>query len=73
MAEDKPKTDRAAPVEKNVKRGGLSALLIGMMLSGGGAALSVLQNPKLGLGIAVAGGVLCWLGAWRLIVTRAGG
>ena len=41
-----------------------------MMLSGGGAALSVVQFPMLGLGIAVGGGVLCGISAWRLVVAQ---
>lgn len=49
----------------------LAAVLIGMMLSGGGAALSVVQFPMLGLGIAIAGGLLCGVSTWRLIVAQS--
>ncbi|MDR9428141.1 MAG: hypothetical protein RI538_03605 [Salibaculum sp.] len=48
----------------------LLATLAGMMLSGGGAALSVVLDPMTGLGIALGGGVLCGVGAWRMILGR---
>lgn len=44
------------------------AAVIGMMLSGGGAALAVVLDPAVGLGIALGGGVLCGIGGWRMIV-----
>jgi len=46
----------------------LLAVLTGIMLSGGGAALSAVQAPKIGLAIALGGGVLCGVGAWRMIL-----
>ena len=49
------------------------AVVIGMMLSGGGAALSVVHAPMVGLGIALGGGVLCAVGGWRMIVGASGG
>jgi NADH:ubiquinone oxidoreductase subunit 6 (subunit J) len=49
------------------------AIVIGMMLSGGGAALSVVHAPMVGLGIALGGGVLCAVGGWRMIVGASGG
>lgn len=48
------------------------ALVVGMMVSGGGAALSVVHAPMLGLGIALGGGVLCGVGGWRMIVGTSG-
>lgn len=48
----------------------LVAVVIGMMLSGGGAAWSALQDPVTGLTVAVLGFALCAVGGWRLIVTR---
>jgi NADH:ubiquinone oxidoreductase subunit 6 (subunit J) len=49
------------------------AIIIGMMMSGGGAALSVVHAPMVGLGIALGGGVLCAVGGWRMIVGASGG
>ncbi|MDF0603568.1 hypothetical protein P1J78_22820 [Psychromarinibacter sp. C21-152] len=43
-------------------------LVFGMMLAGGGATLSAVYPPMIGLGIAIGGGVLCCVGGWRLIV-----
>ena len=43
-----------------------------MMLSGGGAALSVVDAPVVGLAIALGGGVLCGVGGWRMIVRASG-
>lgn len=48
----------------------LLAVVIGMMLSGGGAAWSALQGPWTGLTVAVLGFALCAVGGWRLIVNR---
>jgi len=48
------------------------ALVFGMMLSGGGAALSMVHAPMVGLGIALGGGVLCGVGGWRMIVGAKG-
>ena len=48
------------------------ALVFGMMASGGGAALSVVHAPMVGLGIALGGGVLCGVGGWRMIVGASG-
>lgn len=50
----------------------LAAAVFGMMLSGGGAALSVVHDPMVGLGIALGGGVLCGVGGWRMIVGSKG-
>jgi hypothetical protein len=47
-------------------------LVIGMMLSGGGAALSAVHAPMVGLGIALGGGVLCAVAGWRMIVGASG-
>lgn len=49
---------------------GLVCLLAGMMLAGGGAAFSALQDAVTGLGIALAGGTLCGVGAWWLLRNR---
>jgi len=49
----------------------LLAVVIGMMLSGGGAAWSALQNPVTGLTVAVWGFALCGVGGWRLILNRS--
>lgn len=49
----------------------LVVMLLGMMLSGGGAAWSAVQDPMIGLYTTLAGGVLCAIGVWRLIVLRA--
>jgi hypothetical protein len=48
------------------------SLVIGMMLSGGGAALSAVHAPMIGLGIALGGGVLCSVGGWGMIVGANG-
>jgi len=48
------------------------ALVVGMMASGGGAALSVVHAPMVGLGLALGGGVLCGIGGWRMIVGASG-
>lgn len=48
----------------------LLAVVIGMMLSGGGAAWSALQDPWTGLTVAVLGFALCAVGRWRLILNR---
>jgi hypothetical protein len=48
------------------------AVVVGMMVSGGGAALSVVHAPMVGLGIALGGGVLCGVGGWRMIVGANG-
>ncbi len=45
-------------------------LLVGMLGSGGGAALSTTLAPLVGLGVALGGGVLCGVAGWRLIVLR---
>lgn len=50
----------------------VAAIVIGMMLSGGGAALSVVDAPMVGLAIALGGGVLCGVGGWRMIVRASG-
>jgi len=50
----------------------LAALVVGMMASGGGAALSAVHAPIVGLGIALGGGVLCGVGGWRMIVGANG-
>jgi hypothetical protein len=50
----------------------LVALVVGMMASGGGAALSVVHAPMVGLSIALGGGVLCGVGGWRMIVGAKG-
>lgn len=50
----------------------LVAAVFGMMLSGGGAALSIVHDPMVGLGIALGGGVLCGVGGWRMIVGSKG-
>lgn len=47
-------------------------LVLGMMLSGGGAALSALNDPMIGLGIALGGSVLCGVGGWRMITGASG-
>lgn len=48
------------------------ALVFGMMVSGGGAALSAVHAPMIGFGIALGGGVLCSVGGWRMIVGASG-
>jgi len=50
----------------------LAAVVVGMMASGGGAALSVVHAPMVGLGLALGGGVLCGIGGWRMIVGASG-
>ena len=47
-------------------------LVLGMMLSGGGAALSAVYEPMIGLGIALGGAVLCGVAGWRMIVGASG-
>jgi hypothetical protein len=42
------------------------------MLSGGGAALSVVQAPMVGVGIALGGGVPCGVGGLRMILGASG-
>jgi len=50
----------------------LLAVVFGMMLAGGGAALSGVHAPLVGLGVALGGGVLCGVGGWRMIVGANG-
>lgn len=50
----------------------LALMAAGMMLSGGGAAWSSIHDPLAGFGVALAGGVVCAAGAWRLIARRGG-
>ena len=47
-------------------------LVLGMMLSGGGAALTAVHDPMIGLGIALGGGVFCGVGGWRMIIGASG-
>jgi len=51
----------------------LVAVVVGMMLSGGGAAWSALQDPVTGLTVAVLGFALCAVGGWRLVINRTAG
>jgi NADH:ubiquinone oxidoreductase subunit 6 (subunit J) len=50
----------------------VAVLVLGMMLSGGGAALTAVNDPVIGLGIALGGGVLCGVGGWRMIIEANG-
>lgn len=48
----------------------LVTAIAGMMMAGAGAALSAMQDARLGLAVALIGGAVCAAGGWRLIRTR---